>query len=500
LPGTLPERPASPWLAHDAPTWPTLDASLEADVVVVGGGIVGVTAALALAARGTRVALLEADHVGAGVSGHTTAKLSSLHGLTYARLRQRHGGEVASAYAAANETGIAIIRGHVEREAIECSLRTRDNYTYTERADQVEAIEAEAEAAGASGLAASLVDECDLPFPIRAAVRVEGQAEFHPHRYLIGLARAAEAAGARLFEHTRAVALGGSGLRCENGASVRAERVIVATHLPFLDRGLWFARTYPERSYALSLDVGGELPGAMYLSAEQPTRSIRAHRFERGERLIVGGESHRPGAASEPDRYRALERWAAARWSVETVEHRWSAQDNMPADGLPFVGRLWPLSARVLCATGLRKWGLAMGSAAGEMLAQMAGGEQPEWARPFRTGRLNPVRSARSLVIHNAESGLSFIADRIRHRGGTAGLKRGQGRVVGAGLGQAAIYRDDNGATHRLSARCTHLGCIVRWNAAERSWDCPCHGSRFAATTGEVLQGPAVNPLPRKGE
>jgi glycine/D-amino acid oxidase-like deaminating enzyme/nitrite reductase/ring-hydroxylating ferredoxin subunit len=459
---------------------------------------VGVTAARVLAGDGTRVALIEADRIGAGVSGHTTAKLSSLHGLTYTGLRSRYGEGIASAYAAANEAGIARVRSEVERGAIDCSLRSKPNYTYTERPERVEDLEAEVEAAAEAGLAASLVDDCDLPFPIRAAVRVEEQAEFHPHRYLLALAQAAEADRAQLFERTRAVALEGPTIRLENGPSVRAERIIVATHLPFLDRGLWFARTYPERSYALSIEVEGQLPQGMYLSAESPTRSIRSHRFDRGERLIVGGESHRPGAASEPDRYRALESWARAHWQLVEVEHRWSAQDNMPVDGLPFVGRLWPPSDRVLCATGLRKWGLAMGTTAGAMLAAMARGEDSPWADAFRTGRLNLLRSARALAFHNAGSGFRFIADRLLRRGGAAGLQRGEGRVVGAGLRQAAVYRDDAGALHRLSARCTHLGCIVHWNGAERSWDCPCHGSRFAAATGEVLQGPAVRPLARE--
>jgi glycine/D-amino acid oxidase-like deaminating enzyme/nitrite reductase/ring-hydroxylating ferredoxin subunit len=496
---SLPERPASPWLAEEAPPWPRLEAPLETDVAVVGGGIVGVTAARALAASGARVALLEADRIGAGVSGHTTAKLSSLHGLTYASLRSRYGEGVATAYAAANEAGIARVRSEVERGAIDCSLRSKPNYTYTERAERVAELEAEAEAAAAAGLAASLVDDCDLPFSIRAAVRVEEQAEFHPHRYLIALARAAEGDGARLFQRTRAVALEGSTIRLENGPSVRADRIIVATHLPFLDRGLWFARTYPERSYALSIKVEGELPQGMYLSAESPTRSIRSHPFDRGERLIVGGESHRPGAASEPDRYRALERWSRGRWPVVEVEHRWSAQDNMPVDGLPFVGRLWPLSDRALCATGLRKWGLAMGTTAAEMLAVMARGEDPPWGEVFRTGRLNLLRSARAFAFHNADSGFRFFADRVLRRASAGGLQPGEGRVVGAGLRQAAVYRDNAGALHRLSARCTHLGCIVHWNGAERSWDCPCHGSRFAPATGEVLQGPAVSRLARQG-
>lgn len=485
----------SPWLEADStPPRAPLSADAQADVAVLGAGIVGVTAALLLARHGAEVILLEASRVGAGVTGHTTAKLTSLHGLTYERLRRRHGLEAAAAYGAANEQGIATVARLVEELELDCDLRRRPNFTYGEDPDQIESLEAEVEAAGAAGLPASYTEDVDLPFPIAGAVRLEDQAEFHPHRYLQGITRAAESSGAQVYEHSRAVALGNGSVRLESGAAVRAGRVLVATHIPFADRGLWFARTHPERSYLLALRIRGETPGGMYLSAGSPTRSVRSHPLHGSEHLLVGGESHRPGVGDETERYEALERWARRYWQVEEVEYRWSAQDNMPVDGLPFIGRLWPLSDWALCATGFRKWGLAMGTTAGAMLAEIALGQRPALADAFRTERLNLMTSARELVTHNAASGLHFFADRLTRRARAGQLAPGEGRVVGSGLGQAALYRDDDGRLHALSARCTHLGCIVRWNQAERSWDCPCHGSRFG-TGGEVLQGPAVSPL-----
>lgn len=485
----------SPWTAEPAPELPPLADDIQVDVAIAGGGIVGVTAALMLARAGASVALVEAHRIGMGVTGHTTAKLSSLHALTYDSLRRKHGLGAARAYAEANEAGIASISRFVDELGIDCDLGRKPNYTYVEAADSVDAVVAEVEAMQAVGLPAEQVSETDLPYPIAAAVRLGDQAEFHPYRYTTAIAAAASEAGARIFERARAVSLRGSVLRTAGGASVEAERVIVATHIPFLDRGLYFARTHAERSYAIGLRIGDAHPGGMYISADGPTRSIRSHVLGGKRILIVGGESHRVGDGSEGDRYERLERWARELWQVESVTHRWSAQDNMPVDGLPYVGELSPGSDRVLCATGLRKWGLAMGASAGEMLAEQALGGEPRWDGAFSTRRLNPAASARELLSHNAVSGLHFFADRLTRRAGREGIQPGKGRVVGTGAGQAAVYRDEQGVLHAHSARCTHLGCIVNWNAAEKSWDCPCHGSRFSALTGEVIQGPAVAAL-----
>jgi glycine/D-amino acid oxidase-like deaminating enzyme/nitrite reductase/ring-hydroxylating ferredoxin subunit len=489
-------RPRSAWLDADAePAWPRLERDLHVDVAVVGAGIVGVTAALILAERNLRVALIEAARVGHGVTGHTTAKLSSLHGLTYASMRRRHGDRTARAYGALNEAGITTVVERVDEHRIDCDLERKDNFTYAENADLVDEIDAEVEAAGAIGLPASRTDVTELPFPVAGAVRFSAQADFHPYRYVSALARAAEAAGAQIFERSRVVGLDGSSPRLATGPVIRSDRTILATGIPFADRGLMFARCHPERSYAIALRVRDRLPQGMYLSADEPVRSIRSHRFADGERLIVAGESHRPGAGDETERYRALEGWARERWDVDDVEHRWSAQDNMPVDGLPFIGRLSPFSNRVVFATGFRKWGLAMGTSAAELLARIASGEAPCDSRPFAPERLNATAAAGQFVSHNAVSATDFVLDRLRPYAGDLDLAPDRGRIVRSGLGLSAVYRDTGGVLHAHSARCTHLGCIVRWNSAERSWDCPCHGSRFDAESGAVVQGPAVHPL-----
>jgi Rieske Fe-S protein len=214
----------------------------------------------------------------------------------------------------------------------------------------------------------------------------------------------------------------------------------------------------------------------MYISVEQPTRSLRALPWGEEELLIVAGAGHELGSGDPVESVRDLERFARRSFDVAGFEHRWDAHDFMPDDGLPHVGRLLPASDRVLTATGMRKWGLAMGVAAGGILADRALGHDNPWADAFDPWRLPPVSAAKTLLEHNARSGLHFFADRARRGGGAAELAPGEGVL------------------HAVSARCTHLGCIVDWNGAERTWDCPCHGSRFDALGG-VLTGPATGNL-----
>jgi glycine/D-amino acid oxidase-like deaminating enzyme/nitrite reductase/ring-hydroxylating ferredoxin subunit len=490
---------ASLWLetAERSPR-PALREDIHVDVCVVGAGIAGLSAAHELSLRGATVAVLEARFVGAGASGYNTAKLSSLHGLTYARLESRLGGEHARLYAEANQRGIARVVELAADLGIDCDLRRKPNVVYTEEDAERGRIEHEVEAALRAGLPARLVEQSDLPYPIAAAVQVDDQAEFHPVRYLEGLARALAAGGVRVHEGTLAVSVDAGSpcrVRTEAGRTVTAGSVVVATHLPFLDRGLYFARCHPERSYVVAgLHDGTTARTGMYLSTESPAHSIRAHEIDGRTWLLVGGESHKMGQADAAERYSRLEGWARERFSVDPVR-RWATQDQMPVDGVPYIGPVDLVSSNVFVATGFRKWGLAMGAAGGELLAALVERRGHPWAELFDTRRLRLRASAATFVKENLNVALRFFGDRVVKRGQLDAISRGEGRIVGAGLGQRAVYRDDAGALQALSARCTHLGCIVNWNSGESTWDCPCHGSRFGAR-GEVIMGPAVRPLP----
>ncbi|HEX6652996.1 MAG TPA: FAD-dependent oxidoreductase [Thermoleophilaceae bacterium] len=442
------------WLeGRDAPARPPLDRDIAADAVVVGAGIVGLTTALMLEREGMDVVVLEMRRVAAGATGYNTAKLSSLHWLTYTRLEGSLGRDNARLYGEANEAGIARVFELAGELGIDCDLAHKPNYTYSEDAAEVEELREEARLAAELGLPASYVEELDLPFGVAGAVRFDDQAEFHPVRYSDGLAAALRGP---VHEGTLVTGLGSGGVKTALGHSVRADHVVVATHLSFLDRGLYFARCHPERSYVVAGRRSGAAPAGMYLSTESPAHSIRAH----GDWLLVGGESHKTGQADAGERYDRLAAWARERFGLEP-ELRWATQDQMPVDGVPYVGRHDPLSGDVWVATGFRKWGLAMGTAAGELLAAQIAGREHPWTPLFDPNRLRPRASAPDFVKENANVAYHFAADRVAKRG---------------------------------NPRCTHLGCLLDWNGSEETWDCPCHGSRFSAR-GEVIEGPAVRPL-----
>jgi glycine/D-amino acid oxidase-like deaminating enzyme/nitrite reductase/ring-hydroxylating ferredoxin subunit len=491
------------WLdtAGPEPEYPPLDGERRVDVAVVGAGITGMTAALVLARAGRSVAVVDQGAVAGGTTGHSTAKVTSQHGMTYAVLRLTRGHEAARIYGQAMEAAkeqIAELAG----EGIDCGFRRRPAYLYASAGWQRRLIEREADAASAAGLPATFVDRTPLPFEVHGAVRFDDQAEFDPRAYVLGLARLLVEAGGSVFAHTRARQVHqGDPCRVETDrGTLTADDVVVATLLPFLDRGGFFARAYPSRSYAVTARIADPPPDGMFINAGSPTRSLRAHPVGGDELLLVGGEGHHVGSSkAQPERYEALIEFARRHWDVRSIEHRWSAQDYSPAGHIPYAGRLHPWSHRIHVVTGLKKWGITAGVAGATVVAEAILGRESAAAGLLSSTRVRPLQEGPRFAVENAQIGLRFFADRVKHRGTRPieDLAPGEGAIVSAGGRKVAGFRDDAGALHAISTRCTHLGCQVAWNAAERTWDCPCHGSRFDVD-GEILNGPAVDPLPAR--
>ena len=498
-------RNPSVWVGTAGTTnYPRATEGAEYDVVVVGGGITGLTTALVLKQRGAKVAVVEGDRVASGTTGYTTGKVTSQHSIKYADLIDGVGEEKARLYADANQAGLAQVAAFVDELGIECDFTRADAFVFTQDAGERQTLEKEASAAEHLGLPASIVTETELPFDVVAAMRFSDQAHIHARKYCLGLAAAIDGDGCAVFEESRVVDIDEKpthvDVRVAEDIVVRATHVVMATLLPFDLISGFYARSQPKRSYCLALRCGARVPQGMYINVESPTRSLRpvdlGDGLERG--LIIAGNSHTTGEDDDASaNYDDLERWARETFPVESVEYRWSAQDYTTADSIPYVG--WaPRRSRTVAATGFKGWGLSNGTAAALIMANLIGGTDHPWLPVFDSTRIGSPDAIKTVVEDNLKVAKRFVGDRVRRLGApdVAHLARGEGGIVDIDGETVGAYRDSAGNVTAVSVTCTHLGCTLKFNDAETSWDCPCHGSRFT-TDGSIICGPAVRTLER---
>jgi len=496
----LPGEATSIWIDTTPETgYVALDDGVTVDTAVVGGGIAGITAAAKLKAAGQTVAVLERDRVVAGVTGHTTAKLTSLHGLVYDYLIEHVGAEKARQYAEANEWAIDDVESTIAARDIDCDFERAPAYTYTDAAESRGRIREEVDAARRLDLPASYVESTPLPFDVSAAVRFDGQAYFHPRKYLLELAREIPGDGSHVFERTTARDIE-HGRPCQvvtDRGTVTADDVVVATHFPFFDHAFYFARLSPKRSYVLAARLRDSPPEGMYYRTDEPYFSVRPHPAGDEPMVLIGGQNHRTGhGGSTTVRYRALEAQARDRFDVESIEYRWATQDYVSVDRVPFVGQHAPHLDHVYVATGFGGWGMTNGTVAGRLISDLVLGRESPWRAVYKPTRLRIAASTRELVSHNKHAMKHLLEDRLGkpRRIDVGTIDRGQATIVASEEGPVGVYRDGTGQVHAVSAVCTHMDCLLKWNDGETSWDCPCHGSRFDYD-GTVLDTPAVEDL-----
>lgn len=487
------------WQTVSQPSYSALGDDRVFDVIVLGAGITGLTTALLLKRQGARVAVVESGQVASGATGANTGKVSALQSTMYSTISSYRGKHAAATYAAASAAAVDKVAEIADAEGIPCDLLRRDACTYAVNDAELRAVEQETDAARDAGVDAEFHQDVDLPFPVKGAVKLAGQLEFHPVRYAAGMAASVQGHGCEVFEWTRAVGLSeGSPCRVHTTrGEITADQVVVATHYPIFDRGLYFARLESQRSYCIAARARGELPRDLSINPGSPTRSLRSY----GDLLIVGGEGHATGARGvSENRFERLEAFAREHWDVEDISHRWSAQDPTPYDRFPMIGAYTPVSAHVHAATGFMKWGLTGGTFAAMVLADHLDGRANPWAEDFSPTRFS-ARSSVSLARINLQTGIDFVGDRLApgQSDEVGDVPRGRAVTVRQDGEPTGVYRDEEGLLHVVSLLCTHLGCLLRFNGADRSWDCPCHGSRFDID-GQVLEGPAVHPLKRPHE
>jgi glycine/D-amino acid oxidase-like deaminating enzyme/nitrite reductase/ring-hydroxylating ferredoxin subunit len=487
------------WEVTRQPAYPPLGRDLDVDVCVVGAGIAGLTCAFLLRETGRSVAVLEDGRVAGGETARTTAHLASALDDRYSWLEEVHGRDGARLAAESHTSAIAEIERLASMAAIDCDLRRLTGYLFLAPGDTRELLERELDAARRAGLTGTeLLERApDAPFDTGPCLAFPGQGQLHPLRYVHGLAAAFAAAGGVIHEATHVSAVeAGSPLRVptDRGPVVRARAVIVATNAPFTSRVGLAARQAAYRTYAVATRVPrGTVAPALYWDTGDPYHYVRLQRAAGFDSLIIGGEDHKTGQDDEGvDRWARLEDWTRGRFPSGPVEARWSGQVMETADGLAYIGEYG--GDNLYVATGDSGHGMTHGTIAGMLLRDLILGRENPWAAIYDPSRLR-LRSlgelARETLNFVPRYGLWLTPGEARS---VDEVPRGGGAVLRAGLRKIACHRDESGTVHARSAVCPHLGCIVAWNAAERTWDCPCHGSRFTAT-GRVVNGPANRDL-----
>jgi glycine/D-amino acid oxidase-like deaminating enzyme/nitrite reductase/ring-hydroxylating ferredoxin subunit len=500
----------SVWMATaDTPREGRLAEDLEADTCVVGAGIAGMTTAYLLAREGRRVVVIDDGPVAGGETCRTTAHIVNALDDRYFELERLFGERGATLAAESHTAAIEKVAEIVECENVDCDFSRLDGYLFVPPGEATKILDDELAAAHRCGLTdIEAVERVpDLSFDTGRALRFPRQAQFHILKYIDGLARAVKRDGGRIFMETHAAKIEGvddEHARVETSAGnvVNARAVVVATNTPVNDLFEIHTKQAPYRTYVIGARVAkGSVPKILLWDTPDPYHYVRIQEGSNGKSgydvLIVGGEDHKTGQADDAARrFGILEKWMRDRYPmIEGIEFRWSGQVMEPVDGLAFIGRN-PLDKKsVYIATGDSGNGMTHGTIAGMLLTDLIQGRENEWAEIY-----DPSRKTLSAITDFAKENLNVAAQYTDLA--TPGdadsadeIERGEGAVLRRGLTKVAVFRDEEGQLHERSAICAHLGCVVNWNSFEKTWDCPCHGSRYAATDGHVVNGPAISGL-----
>lgn len=479
--------------------YPSIHQNITTEVVIIGGGITGVSCAYSLVQAGLRPVLLEAESLCGGTTGNTTGKITVQHHIIYSKLLSIYGIGRARSYYQSQRKALDFVKDVITRENISCQRLDDTAYIYASDAHELNAITKEHAVAMRLGIDAELINKPEVPFSCCGMLGYKKQMVLHPLRYIEGLADAARKNGAAIYCGTKVIKLeegDRTQVFCETGVVITAKHVIMATGYPFYDGpNLFFARLFPKRSYGIAVKAINDWPTGSFISAGEPTRSFRTH-IENGEPiLIVAGDGHVTGRGSEEmsDHFDHLLQFADRLAGVRETLSLWSAQDYETPDLLPYIGRI---SARsnVYLAAGFRKWGLTNGTLAGLMLTDIICSGDNRYEKLYSRSRPDMLTAPGPAIGGVASSLAALVKSKIEQAEEIEKLAVGEGRVIRFDGAKAGIYRNETGDVILLDITCTHMGTVLNFNSAEKTWDCPAHGGRYN-TAGELLEGPPKNPL-----
>jgi glycine/D-amino acid oxidase-like deaminating enzyme/nitrite reductase/ring-hydroxylating ferredoxin subunit len=490
---------------QDVPPFRPLGQNVSADVCVVGGGIAGLTTAYLLCREGKRAVVLDDGPILSGETERTTAHLVSALDDRFFELERMHGQQGARLAAESHAAAIDRIEAIISAEGIACDFQRVDGYLFVPPGESAEILDRELDAARRAGLTVEIVERAPFPaFDTGKALRFANQAQFHPLKYLAALAQAIVVDGGSIFGHTHVAKIEDGPLprvETQNGYIVSAAAIIVATNTPVNDRVTIHTKQAPYRTYVIGARVPkGSIPCALYWDTPDPYHYLRLQTVRNcstgieEDLLLVGGEDHKTGQAENmEERFTRLELWTRERFHVEAIEYRWSGQVVEPMDGLAFIGRN-PGDKNVFIATGDSGNGMTHGTIAGILLTDLIVGRESPWMKLYDPSR-KPSHALGEIARENLNVAKQYkdlvtsgdVPDNTQ-------IASDSGAVIRRGAKKVAVYCDAAGKHHECSAVCPHLGCMVSWNSVEKTWDCPCHGSRFDPYGG-VVNGPANKDL-----
>ena len=461
-----------------------LEQDEQTEICIIGAGMFGLTTAYYLTQLGKKVIVLEKGDIGEKVSGHTTGKITSQHGLFYDHLIKDYGEEYAHKYLEANEETIKNIKEIIDREQIECDYTERKAYVYTTKQDEVIDIENEVEAVKKIGKDARLVTNMELPFKIKSAIEFDGQAQFHPRKYMLGLAKSIIKDN-KIYNFTTVTDVEKSGetfiVYTDRGV-INSKYVVLATHYPIINApGFHFLKMYQSTSYIIAIETNSKLPQGMYINNKPPIYSFRTAQYNGKEILLIGGSDHKTGEPiPDNSKYEDLEKKAKELYPDCKVLFRWNTRDCITLDKIPYIGEFSNLMKNMYIGTGFKKWGMAFSNIAGNIVTDMIMERKNKYADIFNATRMNPIKNrweVKNMVKESVES-LALNKFKIETHS-IDEIKNDNGGIIKIDGENIGIYKDKEGKIYAVKPVCTHLGCLLSWNNLDKTWDCPCHGSRF---------------------
>lgn len=482
--------------------YPPLKKDISVDVAIVGGGITGLTCAYLLSKSGKSVVVLEAKEIGDGTTGFSTGNLYSTVDSRLFHIASKFDEETSKKVVESRASAVDLIEDIITQNHIPCDFHRTPWHLFTETDEEKSTIEKEFKAAENAGLAATLLESLLLPFSIKSAVRIEGQAQFNPMKYIKGLAKAISGDYCTIYENTRVLNFrAGNPCVLETSlARINAKHIILASHTP---KGVYAIQSaiFPYREDAIAFKLNNENyppAGIFWGLTKSQHHSFRTYTTENQKFLVVAGEHYKVGQAEDArKKFNQLEKFARDRFDIASVEYKWAAQSYRSADGIAYIGEI---EENIFTGTGYSTDGLTYGTLAAMIISDSINGVKNKWADTYDINRHNPLKAAKEYLKEN----INVLGEYMKDWPGFADvdefkeIKQGEGKVISVGGEKIAAYRDTDNKVHTISAVCTHMKCIVNWNNAEKSWDCPCHGSRFDID-GVVLEGPAIADLLSKG-